>query len=74
MTDIERIEEIKESLTFNLFVGTEDGRVAWTVNPVSLDELLTDRLSGCPPLILIKSQGQFVHLFYNHCHLMKLSK
>jgi hypothetical protein len=46
MTDFQMVEDIKDSLTFNLFVTTDDGRIAWTINPVSLDDLLTDGLSG----------------------------
>jgi hypothetical protein len=46
MADIQWVEDIKESLTFNLFVSTEDGRLAWTVNPLSLGDLYSDRLSS----------------------------
>lgn len=48
MTDLNVIDELKQTLTFNLFVSNEDGRIAWTVNPMSLDDLYIDQFTGCP--------------------------
>jgi hypothetical protein len=47
MTDSGVIEEVKESISFNLFMTRGDGQIAWTVTPVTIDDLYSDPLSGC---------------------------
>ena len=50
MSETERIEEIKDSIAFDLFMIREDGQVAWTVTPITIDDLYSDPLSGCARL------------------------
>lgn len=51
---MEVIEEAKDSITFNLFMAREDGQIAWTVTPVTIEDLYSDPLSGCPEVGVAK--------------------
>jgi hypothetical protein len=46
MADIGVIEEHKDGISFNLFLTRGDGQIAWTVTPVTIDDLYSDPLSG----------------------------
>jgi hypothetical protein len=49
MTDLNLLEDLRDTISFNLFVRNDDGQVAWTVTPVVIDDLYSDRLSGSLP-------------------------
>lgn len=49
MANLSIIEEVNGSASFNLMVSKEDGQVAWTVTPLSLNDLLSDT-GLSPPL------------------------
>ena len=52
--NMELIEQVKDSIAFNLFMAREDGQVAWTVTPVTIEDLYSDPLSGCPQVEIAK--------------------
>jgi len=49
MTELELIEHLNDTVAFNLFVGDDYGRVAWTINPVTVDDLYSDRGESSEP-------------------------
>lgn len=42
MANLSTIDEVNGSASFNLMVSKEDGQVAWTVTPLSVNDLLSD--------------------------------
>lgn len=53
MPNPECIEELKDSIAFNLFMNSGDGQIAWTVTPITIDDLYSDPLSGCASLAVL---------------------
>jgi hypothetical protein len=42
MANLSIIEEVNGSASFNLMVSKEDGQIAWTVTPLSVNDILSD--------------------------------
>ena len=42
MANLSIIEEVNGSASFNFMVSKEDGQVAWTVTPLSINDILSD--------------------------------
>ena len=42
MANLSIIEEVNGNASFNFMVSKEDGQVAWTVAPLSINDILSD--------------------------------